>query len=95
MSTVWQEALEEHAQPLRALPRSLNPVNFALSREEFCVYEARSMKPEVSSTHLTFKRFALAAGLFVVAVLTALAPVGMFAAPASTASRPPCIGALR
>ena len=33
------------------------------------------------STHLTFKRFALAAGLFVVAALVALAPVGMFAVP--------------
>ena len=32
------------------------------------------MKPETSSPHLNFKRFALAAGLFVVAVLTALVP---------------------
>ncbi|MBQ9526300.1 MAG: hypothetical protein IJR68_01705, partial [Fretibacterium sp.] len=38
----------------------------------------------VSSQHTSnlLTRFALAAGVFVVAVLTALAPLGMFAAPA-------------
>lgn len=35
-----------------------------------------------SETRLTFDRFALAAGVWVVAVLTAPAPLGMFAAPA-------------
>ena len=35
---------------------------------------------EHRTTLLTLKRFALAAGLFVVAALAALAPVGVFAA---------------